>query len=244
AYGQTGSGKTYTMEGPTHDRGVNYRAIKELFEVIEQRQENFTYNLKLSMIEIYNEKIQDLLVDRHAQMSMGDVFRAIKTGGTNRRVGVTNLNEHSSRSHSILSIEVIGDNHVTRDRFFGKLHLIDLAGSERTERFGAVGERMTEARNINRFLSALSNVIAAIRNKDPHVPYRNSKLTFLLQDSLGQANRNTVIANEGYANGGESLSGSTTASQQEKLRSEFTENDDTSKHYTYRKRNDKPNILT
>ncbi|ETO05759.1 kinesin family protein (KlpA), partial [Reticulomyxa filosa] len=126
----------------------------ELFELIKQGQENFTYNLKLSMIE----KIQDLLVDRHAQAGMyvqhPETALSLKIKGTNR--------DETFRSHSILFIEVIGDSHITRDKTFGKLYFIDLAGSERTERFGAIGERMTETRNISRFLSALSDVIADV----------------------------------------------------------------------------------
>src|SRR5262245_1449345 len=95
------------------------------------------------------------------------------------------MNEHSSRSHSMLTIEVEGENHMAGTKYLGKLHLIDLAGSERLAKTGATGDRLKEAQAINKSLSALGNTIAALQKKQAHVPYRDSKLTYLLQDSLG-----------------------------------------------------------
>jgi len=98
---------------------------------------------------------------------------------------MTNMNEHSSRSHSLLSVEVEGENLIAGIKYVGKLHLIDLAGSERLSKSLATGDRLEEAKAINKSLSALGNVIEALQKKSSHIPYRNSKLTYLLSDSLG-----------------------------------------------------------
>jgi len=208
AYGQTGSGKTWTMEGPSDNRGVNFRSLSELFRIKAVRAREFNYKIKVSMKEVYNEKIRDLLADKQEKdmdykIRMGesgifvegltlepveteeDVLALMRRGNSNRATGVTNMNEHSSRSHSMLTVEVEGENKVAGIRYYGKLHLIDLAGSERLSRTQAVGDRLKEAQAINKSLSALGNVIEALQQKRPHVPYRDSKLTFLLQDSLG-----------------------------------------------------------
>lgn len=212
AYGQTGSGKTYTIEGSQSDPGVNTRALKELFRIKKERQSDYSYKIKISMLEIYNEQIRDLLVEQKPNPwdetiqpkirksargmfidglkewrveSLEDVVRGIIRGKSNRSTGVTKMNEHSSRSHMLLSVQVHGRNNVAGINHFGKLHLIDLAGSERLSRSGAKGERLNEAKNINKSLAALGDVIEALQKKSSHVPYRNSKLTYMLQDSLG-----------------------------------------------------------
>jgi len=159
------------------------------------------------MKEIYNERIRDLLTDKQPDEEFKiitgergmvvkgltsipveteeDVLNAMRRGNSNRSVGVTSMNEHSSRSHSLLSVEVEGENLIASIKYFGKLHLIDLAGSERLSKTGATGDRLKEAQAINKSLSALGNVIESLQKKSNHVPYRNSKLTYLLQDSLG-----------------------------------------------------------
>ncbi|KAL0328590.1 UNVERIFIED_CONTAM: Kinesin-like protein KIN-14F [Sesamum calycinum] len=114
-----------------------------------------------------------------------DVLDLMRVGQSNRAVGATALNERSSRSHSILTIHVRGKELVSGSILKGCLHLVDLAGSERVDRSEAVGERLKEAQHINRSLSALGDVIAALAQKSSYVPYRNSKLTQVLQDSLG-----------------------------------------------------------
>jgi hypothetical protein len=116
---------------------------------------------------------------------MQDVQRLMDKGKANRSVGATCMNEHSSRSHCILSVYTESRAVATGARAHGKLHLIDLAGSERVGRSGATGDRLKEAQNINQSLSALGDVVAALIAKQKHVPFRNSKLTFFLQDSLG-----------------------------------------------------------
>uniref|UniRef100_A0A0D9WIT2 Kinesin motor domain-containing protein n=1 Tax=Leersia perrieri TaxID=77586 RepID=A0A0D9WIT2_9ORYZ len=163
AYGQTGSGKTYTMSGPStskQDWGVNYRALNDLFDISLSRRNAFSYEVGVQMVEIYNEQ-------------------------ANRAVGSTALNERSSRSHSILTVHVRGLDVKNKSTSRGCLHLIDLAGSERVERSEATGDRLKEAQHINKSLSALGDVIFALAQKNAHVPYRNSKLTQVLQSSLG-----------------------------------------------------------
>lgn len=212
AYGQTGSGKTYTMEGYGDNIGVSPRAINELFNQLRERADEWTFTLTLSMLEIYNETIHDLLNNNNgAKMekekldvrqtpegnqvvgltdvpitNMEQVKELMRQGQNNRAVGKHDMNEHSSRSHSILTLTARGRNRIDNATTYGKLHLIDLAGSERLSKTDASGDRLKEAQNINKSLLALGDVINALGNKKAtHVPYRNSKLTFLLQDSLG-----------------------------------------------------------
>ncbi|KAF9673173.1 hypothetical protein SADUNF_Sadunf11G0121000 [Salix dunnii] len=205
AYGQTGSGKTFTMSGPdlTSEQtwGVNYRALRDLFQISKTRGDVIKYEVGVQMVEIYNEQVRDLLVNirNNSQLnglnvpdaswipvsSTQDVLDLMKIGQRNRAVGATALNERSSRSHSVLTVHVYGKELVSGSILKGCLHLVDLAGSERVDKSEAVGERLKEAQYINRSLSALGDVISALAQKSPHVPYRNSKLTQILQDSLG-----------------------------------------------------------
>lgn len=213
AYGQTGSGKTYTMSGPDltaeETWGVNYRALRDLFQISITRGDMIKYEVGVQMIEIYNEQVRDLLVSdgsnrrldiRNTAQANGlnvpdaslipvtsteDVLELMRIGQKNRAVGATALNERSSRSHSVLTVHVLGRELVTGSILKGCLHLVDLAGSERVDKSEAVGERLKEAQHINRSLSALGDVISALAQKSAHIPYRNSKLTQVLQDSLG-----------------------------------------------------------
>ncbi|AES70665.2 kinesin heavy chain [Medicago truncatula] len=205
AYGQTGSGKTYTMSGPDLSAedtwGVNYRALRDLFYISKERSDSIIYEVFVQMIEIYNEQVRDLLVNvRNTSQLNGlnvpdaylvpvtctrDVLYLMRIGQKNRTVGATALNERSSRSHSVLTVHVRGRELVSNSILRGCLHLVDLAGSERVDKSEAVGERLKEAQHINRSLSALGDVISALAQKSPHIPYRNSKLTQVLQDSLG-----------------------------------------------------------
>ncbi|CAN6468314.1 unnamed protein product [Victoria cruziana] len=212
AYGQTGSGKTYTMTGPkqisVESQGVNYRALSDLFHISEQRKDVFVYDISVQMIEIYNEQVRDLLacdsskkleIRNSSQQngfnvpdanlvpvtSTSDVIELMNIGQKNRAVGATALNDRSSRSHSCLTVHVQGRDTVSGAVLRGCLHLVDLAGSERVDKSEATGERLKEAQHINKSLSALGDVISALAQKNSHIPYRNSKLTQLLQDSLG-----------------------------------------------------------
>ncbi|KAJ0265576.1 Kinesin-like protein KIN-14J [Hirschfeldia incana] len=207
AYGQTGSGKTYTMSGPSitskEEWGVNYRALNDLFHLTQLRQNTVVYEVGVQMVEIYNEQVRDILSDggvwntalpnglavpdasMHSVRSTEDVLELMNIGLMNRTVGATALNERSSRSHCVLSVHVRGVDVETDSVLRGSLHLVDLAGSERVDRSEVTGERLKEAQHINKSLSALGDVIFALAHKNPHVPYRNSKLTQVLQSSLG-----------------------------------------------------------
>lgn len=215
AYGQTGTGKTYTMTGPPDNRGVNTRALEELFKLSDERRAEVRDDISVSILEIYNESIQDLLGDNSAgrklEIRQGEygnhvpdltnvevseiteVLRLMQLGDTNRSSGCTNMNEHSSRSHSIMAVTVMSTNIHTGQVTRGKLNLIDLAGSERIGKSGATGQALKEAQNINRSLSALGDVIAARASKQAHVPYRNSTLTYLLQDSLASDSKTLMF---------------------------------------------------
>ncbi|KAL3648079.1 Kinesin-like protein KIN-14I [Castilleja foliolosa] len=228
AYGQTGSGKTFTMTGPNdlteNSRGVNYRALGDLFLLAEQRKDTFFYDVSVQMIEIYNEQVRDLLTSdglnkrpvikcvegviplqrntleiRNSSQtglsvpdaslvhvsSTSDVIDLMNIGQRNRSVGATALNDRSSRSHSCLTVHVQGKDLSSGNTLRGCMHLVDLAGSERVDKSEVTGDRLKEAQHINRSLSALGDVISSLAQKNSHVPYRNSKLTQLLQDSLG-----------------------------------------------------------
>ncbi|KAF1759547.1 hypothetical protein GCK72_016014 [Caenorhabditis remanei] len=222
AYGQTGTGKTHTMEGKTHDpeqRGVIYKCIDHIFDHITASH-NQEYLVRASYLEIYQEELRDLLEAENSKKleikerpdggvyvkdltsiltgSVSEIQEVMARGNTHRSVGRTNMNEHSSRSHAIFIITVEcskigadGENHVT----VGRLNLVDLAGSERQSKTGATGERFKEATKINLSLSALGNVISALVDaKSAHIPYRDSKLTRLLQDSLGGNSKTVMIA--------------------------------------------------
>ncbi|XP_047082982.1 kinesin-like protein KIN-14M isoform X2 [Lolium rigidum] len=213
AYGQTGSGKTYTMTGPENateeELGVNFRALNDLFLISRNRGDTIMYDVSVQMIEIYNEQIRDLLGSKgsekkleilnashpsglavpdatiHPVNSTSDVIELIRTGLGNRAVGATALNERSSRSHSVVTVHIQGVDLKTGATLRGALHLVDLAGSERVDRSAVTGDRLKEAQHINKSLSALGDVIFSLSQKTSHIPYRNSKLTQVLQSSLG-----------------------------------------------------------
>ncbi|EGD80969.1 Kifc3 protein [Salpingoeca rosetta] len=215
AYGQTGSGKTYTMMGPPNNPGVNRRAIQELFTLMGERKET-EYKVQVSIMEVYNEKIFDLLTaERKKDLKLHsgpngtyvgglveinatceeDVLKAIETAEQHRSVGATLMNTDSSRSHLLLQLTVTAYNTISKATTVGKLTLVDLAGSERVSKTEASGERLVEAAAINKSLSALGQVFKSLATNSPHVPYRNSKLTHALQDSLGGDSKTAVFVN-------------------------------------------------
>ena len=245
-----------SFQGNADQPGVNTRALSELFRLKSEREASGieTVNVELTMVEVYNDQVKDLLRPVPAKsgnshsnkdesgdgqqqkaalcdirlrpesegggvhlptatvlrvQSETEVTAAMARGQASRSVGKTKANEHSSRSHSVLMINVACHNAATHARTVGRLCLVDLAGSERIAKTGATGETLKEAQNINKSLSALGNVISALRAKQDsggnssngkdskatssHVPYRDSKLTYLLQDSLGADNKTLVI---------------------------------------------------
>ena len=227
AYGQTGTGKSHTMEGqwePPELRGIIPRSFLRIFEKIDQTHDQ-NFLVRASYLEIYNEEVRDLLskdpknkldlkedADRgvyvkdltsYVVKSVSEMENVLLAGKKNRSVGATLMNQDSSRSHSIFTIVVEssstgadGSAHIRA----GKLNLVDLAGSERQSKTGATGDRLKEATKINLSLSALGNVISAlVEAKTQHVPYRDSKLTRLLQDSLGGNTKTVMVANMGPA---------------------------------------------
>lgn len=214
AYGQTGSGKTFTMEGPSSNPGINQRALMLLFDETRDRGVDWSFSINVSVIEIYNEMIRDLLGDDPSaklevkqgrdglfvpgltEIQVTDVDElneVFAIGKRNRATAITDMNEHSSRSHALLCVTVIGVNKTTGHRTTGKLNLVDLAGSERVSKSGSEGARMKEAQNINKSLSSLGDVIHSLKNKNSHIPYRNSKLTYLLQESLGGDSKTLMV---------------------------------------------------
>ena len=221
AYGQTGSGKTFTMEGSPENPGVNVRGLHELFRVIQERKPEWNYNLCVSVLEIYNESIRDLLCSNKSPKKLEikqtrngvevpgieqtqvecveDIQKTFEIAHKNRRTAETSMNERSSRSHALMIVNIMGVNETTGAKSTGKLNLIDLAGSERVSKSEATGDRLKEAQNINKSLSALGDVIHALASKNSHVPYRNSKLTYMLQDSLSGDSKTLMICQVGPA---------------------------------------------
>ncbi|KAK6013440.1 kinesin motor domain protein, partial [Ostertagia ostertagi] len=201
------------------ERGVIFNCFEHIFQHIA-RSRNQKYLVRASYLEIYQEDLRDLLskddrvklelkekpdvgvyvkdLTTFLTKSVEEIERVMAVGNANRSVGRTNMNEHSSRSHAIFIVTVEccetdpdGENHIR----VGRLNLVDLAGSERQAKTGAIGERFKEATKINLSLSALGNVISAlVDGKSTHIPYRDSKLTRLLQDSLGGNSKTVMVA--------------------------------------------------
>ncbi|KAK1481713.1 kinesin motor domain-containing protein [Colletotrichum tamarilloi] len=211
-YGQTGSGKTHTMSSAD---GMIPRATHMIYDTVTKlKEKQWTYKMEGSFIEVYNEELNDLLTPnsresdgrvrkleiRHDDARKQTAVLNCKTvsldsadtvevmlaeAQNNRSVAATKANERSSRSHSVFILKLSGYNSATGERCEGTLNLVDLAGSERLKHSQAEGARMRETQNINKSLSCLGDVIEALGKKSGHIPYRNSKLTHLLQYSLG-----------------------------------------------------------
>ncbi|KAL5016569.1 hypothetical protein ScPMuIL_006158 [Solemya velum] len=222
AYGPTGAGKTHTMLGSPSDPGIITRVINGLFQSIEadsrlQSTQEWNYSVSFSYLEIYNEKVHDLLEPKNSDLPIRedgdknifvpgltdktinnfDEFKALFVPASNNRTtAATKLNDRSSRSHSILLLKVkkTGLRPPHRE-FHGKIYLIDLAGSEDNRRTGNKGIRLKESGAINKSLFVLGEVVDAINNGLPRIPYRNSKLTRLLQDSIGGSCHSVMITN-------------------------------------------------
>uniref|UniRef100_A0A8C9TM68 Kinesin-like protein n=1 Tax=Scleropages formosus TaxID=113540 RepID=A0A8C9TM68_SCLFO len=208
----------FPMTGKLHDpelMGIIPRIAHDIFDHIYSMDENLEFHIKVSYFEIYLDKIRDLLDVSKTNLAVHEdknrvpyvkgcterfvsspeeVMDVIDEGKANRHVAVTNMNEHSSRSHSIFLINIKQENVETEKKLSGKLYLVDLAGSEKVSKTGAEGAVLDEAKNINKSLSALGNVISALaEGTKTHVPYRDSKMTRILQDSLGGNCRTTII---------------------------------------------------
>lgn len=221
AYGQTGAGKSYTMMGSDINdevgKGVTPRIVQQIFASILASPGNIEYTVRVSYMEIYMERIRDLLQPQndnlpvHEEKSRGvyvkgllevyvsseeEVYEVLRRGGSARAVSATNMNAESSRSHSIFVVTITQKNVETGSQKSGQLFLVDLAGSEKVGKTGASGQTLEEAKKINKSLSALGMVINSLTdNKTSHIPYRDSKLTRILQESLGGNSRTTLIIN-------------------------------------------------
>lgn len=210
AYGATGAGKTFTMIGTQNSPGVMVHTMEDIFTEMQSRNAELAYQLCISYLEVYNETIRDLLVpdpkplnlredtkggmvisglSEHTLMDAEQVFQLLADGNSRRSRSSTDANDESSRSHAVLQVIVrhrdtwTSANEVMRT---GKLSLIDLAGSERAAESKNKGKLQKEGANINRSLLALGNCINALAKSRTakFVPYRDSKLTRLLKDSL------------------------------------------------------------
>ncbi|KAF7134580.1 hypothetical protein RHSIM_Rhsim08G0024500 [Rhododendron simsii] len=219
AYGQTGSGKTFTIYGLEDNPGLTPRAASELFGILKRDSKNVQFSLKVYMVELYQDVLVDLLLPKSSKRLKLDIKKdskgmvsidnvtvvsistldelnsIIRRGSEQRHTSGTSTNEHSSRSHVILSIVVESTNLQTQSVARGKLSFVDLAGSERTKKSGSQGVQLKEAQSINKSLSALGDVISALFSGNQHIPYRNHKLTMLMSDSLGGNAKTLMFVN-------------------------------------------------
>ncbi|XP_037378430.1 kinesin-like protein KIF18A [Talpa occidentalis] len=220
AYGATGAGKTHTMLGSATEPGVMYLTMLDLYKCMDEIKEEKVCSTAVSYLEVYNEQIRDLLVNSgplavredaqkgvivqgltlHQPKSSEEILQLLDNGNKNRTQHPTDVNATSSRSHAVFQIYLRQQDKtasINQNVRIAKMSLIDLAGSERASTTNAKGTRFIEGTNINRSLLALGNVINALadtKRKNQHIPYRNSKLTRLLKDSLGGNCQTIMIA--------------------------------------------------
>ncbi|KAI0523598.1 hypothetical protein KFK09_005994 [Dendrobium nobile] len=220
AYGQTSSGKTFTMNGSQLDPGIIPQAVRDIFDTTHMITDR-EFLVRVSYMEIYNEEINDLLslgnqrLPVHESLERGvyvaglreeivnsadQVLELIKLGEANRHVGETNMNVRSSRSHTIFRMVIESsakDSTSSVDAIrVSVLNLVDLAGSERIAKTGAGGVRLKEGKHINKSLMILGNVINKLSENGKHrahIPYRDSKLTRILQPALGGNAKTSII---------------------------------------------------
>jgi hypothetical protein len=221
AYGQTGAGKTFTMYGVKGQEGVAPRTIHELYRVMDEGKSRFTYTVMGSMLELYRNDLVDLLSKGSAAASKGklnvktdkagavvvenlteeacdspeDLSALLERGNEQRTVAATEMNSESSRSHLVLMIKVVSVNKETKEQLRGKILIVDLAGSERLKKSGVTADGEKEAIEINKSLTALGDVIEGLTKKQKVIPYRNHKLTQLMQDSLGGTAKTLMFVN-------------------------------------------------
>ncbi|KAI9787078.1 MAG: Kinesin [Candelina submexicana] len=265
AYGQTGSGKSYTMMGTPEQPGLIPRTCEDLFQRIESNDSpNVTHNVRVSYFEVYNEHVRDLLVPRQDPpyylkiresptegpyikdltdvpvRNFGEIMRYMRAGDTSRTTASTKMNDTSSRSHAVFTIMLKQIHHdmdtdETTERI-ARIRLVDLAGSERAKATEATGARLREGSNINKSLTTLGRVIAALadprhgrssgrKHKDV-VPYRDSILTWLLKDSLGGNSKTAMIACIAPSDYDETLSTLRYADQAKHIRTRAVVNQD------------------
>ncbi|EFP87494.1 uncharacterized protein PGTG_13865 [Puccinia graminis f. sp. tritici CRL 75-36-700-3] len=266
AYGQTGSGKSYSMMGYGQDRGIIPLTCSALFDRIQEKKVTdpaVCYTVEVSFMEIYNERVRDLLnpknkgnlrvrehpslgpyvedLSKLAVQSYSDVETLMDEGNKARTVAATNMNETSSRSHSVFTLLLTQRRKDATTGMEGekvsRISLVDLAGSERANSTGATGVRLKEGAQINKSLTTLGKVISALatagssgpgkkKKADDHVPYRDSVLTWLLKDSLGGNSKTAMIAAISPADYEETLSTLRYADQAKKIKNKAVVNED------------------
>jgi hypothetical protein len=257
AYGQTGSGKTHTMMGAPEDPGLIPRVIQYMFQELKRKYsdaDGISFKISVSYLEIYNERVVDLLDVEAGTKDLRENTRKkqvyveglvekevscpkeaaewMAVGNNNRKVGSTKMNSQSSRSHAVftLNVSIASMQSGVRVTNCSKVNLVDLAGSERQGKTKATGERLKEGANINKSLSALGNVIKSLVSaKKWHVAYRNSKLTFLLRDSLGGNSQTSILAavSPEISNAAETLSTLEFVQRAKKIKNKVMKNEDT-----------------
>ncbi|KAI9928165.1 hypothetical protein ASPWEDRAFT_50572 [Aspergillus wentii DTO 134E9] len=265
AYGQTGSGKSYTMMGTPEQPGLIPRTCDDLFQRIESAQSpDVSYNVRVSYFEVYNEHVRDLLVPRVdppnylrirespsegpyvkdltevTARNFAELMNFMRKGDVSRTVASTKMNDTSSRSHAVFTITLKQIHHdlstdETTERT-ARIRLVDLAGSERAKSTEATGQRLREGSNINKSLTTLGRVIAALADPKPSrggkrkgkdvVPYRDSILTWLLKDSLGGNSKTAMIACIAPSDYEETLSTLRYADQAKRIRTRARVNQD------------------
>lgn len=222
AYGQTGSGKTFTMTGDNYNEGLMFKALRAFKGISDTlKYQGFSTKYSVKYLEVYNETIKDLLNGQPVSIfhdsngillkncssieyeNIEEAFQLLKNKSEARKTGETNCNSNSSRSHAVFIVSVIlkGQSEIRH----GSLCLIDLAGSERLNMSKAENERLRETQFINKSLSALGNVIVAMKKNDHHIPFRDSKLTHLMQDYLTGKSRTSMIVHINPENINESV---------------------------------------
>merc|ERR1712079_195521 len=221
AYGQTGAGKTYTMYGAPGDEGAAPRTIQEIFRVTKQNESRFNFTVMGSMLELYRNDLVDLLSkgnpgaskmklnvrqeksgmvvvehlteqECHSAEELSDL---LERGSKQRTVAATAMNSESSRSHLVFLIKIVSVNKETKEQLQGKILICDLAGSERIKKSLVTEDMQKEAIEINKSLTALGDVIEGLTKGSKVVPYRNHKLTQLMQDSLGGSAKTLMFVN-------------------------------------------------
>ncbi|XP_078415438.1 putative LOC110439812 homolog [Cetorhinus maximus] len=222
AYGQTGSGKTFTMIGEKEQAnpGIIPKTFKRIFQVIDENQTKFAFKVLAYMLELYNDQLLDLFINRCEgsttkleirkdkkgfvyiqgaeikEVTNAEMLCALfEQGCKNRHTAATKMNTESSRSHLIVGVTIKSTNLTNGTVTYGKLSMVDLAGSERASKTGAEDEQLKEANSINKSLSSLGDVISALSAEQSFIPYRNNKLTLLMQDSLGGNSKTLMFVN-------------------------------------------------
>lgn len=217
AYGQTGSGKTWSMQGipdPPECAGLIPRMVESTFNSIEEADDTMEYMVQVSYVEIYMERIKDLMdptkdnlkvrehktrgiyIDKVTQPYVSEpeeVYELMEHGQMNRAVTATRMNSESSRSHAVFIFRLLSTNVETGSKKDAKLMLVDLAGSEKTRKTEASGQTLKEAQLINQSLSCLGRVISCITTGKKHIPFRDSKLTYLLSNALGGNSKTAIL---------------------------------------------------